>query len=500
MPKVFISYSWNDKELAMKIASDLKRDGAEIWIDDARIAGGESFTARINEALEWCDTVILLWSVSAAGSRWVNVEWECAKDMDKKIIPCTIDDHPRPAILRNILYIDFKNLEFGYAKLTRALDLELKTEKAESKPNKEKPIPRQPFILPDNDEEITSEYFKNTLATIDRNEDRAAFIDAVFRKEKALNPKQRIETGQVLGKLGDPRRGVGKNEKTGLPDIVWCHIPAGSFEMGSDKGCDDEKPIHEVSLNEFYMSRYPVTQAQFKLFIDAEGYKTENYWSEAKHAKVWSNGVVRGWREIDMRGKPKFYRFPFDLDNHPVVGITWYEALAYCRWLDDRLTKASNITLWNAEGLKTIKKPDGLKVILPSEAEWEYAAHGGKDYEYPWGNEITPDHANYRDTGIDSTSAVGSFPKGENGYGLLDMIGNVWEWTRSHSEKYPYTPKNDREKLVEGTGIRRIIRGGSFSYLAVNCRCANRNLLNTYDGDRLNGFRLVLSPVPDSDL
>ncbi|MDZ7331147.1 MAG: toll/interleukin-1 receptor domain-containing protein [candidate division KSB1 bacterium] len=128
MPRVFISHSWHDNDIARKIAEYIKRDGAEIWIDYARISGGESLPDRISEALEWCDVLVLVWSQSAANSYYVKLEWQSALDLKKRIIPCILDDTKRPAILRGFLYIDFQNFDHGYNELCRALKLKI-TEK-----------------------------------------------------------------------------------------------------------------------------------------------------------------------------------------------------------------------------------------------------------------------------------------------------------------------------------------------------------------------------------
>lgn len=129
MPKVFISHSWADNDISRKIAHDLKRDGAETWIDYARISGGESLPERISQALDWCDTLVLIWSKSASTSKWVTKEWSSALSLDKTIIPCLIDNGKLPAILCDLLYIDLKNFDNGYNDLCRALKLETLEEK-----------------------------------------------------------------------------------------------------------------------------------------------------------------------------------------------------------------------------------------------------------------------------------------------------------------------------------------------------------------------------------
>lgn len=126
--KVFISHAWEDNEISRKLAEFLKRDGADIWIDYTKIHGGDSLPRRISEALEWCDTLILLWSKSAKDSYYVNLEWENVLDLKKIIIPCLLDETKRPAILSRCLFIDFKNFDAGYCQLVCALELAIQKE------------------------------------------------------------------------------------------------------------------------------------------------------------------------------------------------------------------------------------------------------------------------------------------------------------------------------------------------------------------------------------
>lgn len=138
--KVFISHSWEDNEISRKLAECLKRDGVDIWIDYTRIHGGDSLPQRISEALEWCDTLILLWSKSAKDSYYVNLEWQNALDLQKVIIPCLLDETKRPAILRRCRFIDFNDFEEGYRQLAYALDLAIKKDNLPPTPFRSNPI------------------------------------------------------------------------------------------------------------------------------------------------------------------------------------------------------------------------------------------------------------------------------------------------------------------------------------------------------------------------
>ena len=131
---------------------------------------------------------------------------------------------------------------------------------------------------------------------------------------------------------------------------------------------------------------------------------------------------------------------------------------------------------------------------MPSEAEWEKAARGcDSKRQYPFEKEIAPNQANYSQTGVESTSAVGCFPGGASPYGCLDMAGNVWEWSRNTREKYPYKC-DDREDVRKNVGSYRVVRGGSWIDPAGNCRCSCQGRINPDFRDNYLGFRVVLVP------
>jgi formylglycine-generating enzyme required for sulfatase activity len=241
----------------------------------------------------------------------------------------------------------------------------------------------------------------------------------------------------------------------------------------------------------YWIARYPVTVGQFEAFAHAAGYALRAAW------------------------KP-YSRLP----NHPSVVVTWHDVSAFCAWLT---------ATWRAAGILGA----GWSVRLPSEAEWEKAARGGLQVpvsplvaraqdrpwagiappelvdnpfprrRYPWGNDLSPDKANYRATGLGTTSAVGCFPGGASPYGVEDLSGNVWEWTRSlwgrdvsePQYPYPYDPADGREDQDAGSSVFRVLCGGAFSARPGNIRCAARNRdLPNYGYGNL-GFRVVVIPV-----
>jgi formylglycine-generating enzyme required for sulfatase activity len=300
-----------------------------------------------------------------------------------------------------------------------------------------------------------------------------------------LSPVERASAGRALARLGDPRPGVGMDSGTGLPDVAWCEVPPGPFLMGSTDGdemaYDDEKPRHPADLAGFRISRFPVTHVQYAAFSEAGGYQERRYWTKAG----WE------WKEQGEESGPYDFGEPFNLPNHPVVGVSWYEAVAFCRWLTEQLRRSGALG-------------DGEQITLPTEPQWEKAARGTDGRIYPWGDDLDSDRANYHETSIGTTSAVGCFPGGASPYGVEDLSGNVWEWTRSLWGKdwgkpdfgYPYDPADGRENLEAGNDALRVLRGGSFPSGAWLVRCASRpGHLPLSRGGNL-GFRVIVaSPV-----
>ena len=326
-------------------------------------------------------------------------------------------------------------------------------------------------------------------------------------------PTERATAGVNLAHLGDERQGI-----LTVEEMPFCLISKGDFWMGEDDNLHQNNTLSE----NFWISKYPITQSQFKGFVADGGYKKEDYWDEARDAGVWQDGKIKGRWDDRWREGPSQFRIPFSLSNHPVVGVTWYESLAFSRWLND---------VWEKQGIL----PDGLTVKLPTEAEWEKAIRGGleipvqpitgsvKDLNrnnlttldtnsvpkriYPWDDKPDTNCANYSDTGIGATSAVGCFPAGASPYGCEEMSGNVWEWTRSNwgedwskpDFKYPDKTDDGRENLNASKEVFRVIRGGCFNLNHTDLRCAYRVRLNPDRGNYDIGFRLVFSPF-NSDL
>lgn len=194
-------------------------------------------------------------------------------------------------------------------------------------------------------------------------------------------------------------------------------VPAGEFTMGSNE-LDGERPPHRVHLDGYRIDKYEVTNTLYKRFLDATGWAAPLYWSDANR-----NGP-----------------------SQPVVGVSWHDADAYCRWAGKR---------------------------LPTEAEWEKAARGGDERRYPWGEDWDQTRANGDMS--KTTRPVGSYPNGVSPYGVHDMAGNVREWVADWygSRHYARAPQKNPTGPASGEG--RVLRGGSWSHLPMILRSASRD-------------------------
>ncbi len=241
-------------------------------------------------------------------------------------------------------------------------------------------------------------------------------------------------------------------------------IPAGEFEQGSDDiyGLDNERPAHKRYLESYYIDRYPVTCGQYRLFMAAGGYDDSRWWSAAG----WK------WRETQQVIQPLYWPVDRHGDDHPVCGVSWYEAEAYSRFVGKR---------------------------LPTEAEWEKAAswdaQAGYSRVYPWGDEFPSSEYCNCDRSIGETTPVNAYPQGQSNYGLYDTLGNVWEWTDTWFDgyqgfqSYPYIGYSQ----VYFDQQHRVLKGGSWATRPWGLRASFRNWYHPHVRQIFAGFRCATS-------
>ncbi|MBN1667834.1 MAG: SUMF1/EgtB/PvdO family nonheme iron enzyme, partial [Anaerolineales bacterium] len=253
-------------------------------------------------------------------------------------------------------------------------------------------------------------------------------------------PELRRRAGLVLGRLG------------WVPDDLndFVKIKAGEFLYG-------EKPGPQTIHDDYWIAKYPVTNLQYASFIAAGGYHELRYWSTS------------GWKWLQDQGynNPRYWD-NLDWSNpiFPVVGVSWYEALAYCRWL-------------NTQALG-FEKPSNYQVQLPTQQQWERGARGVDGWEYPWGEEFSKQKANTSESNLRATTAVCTYPQGVSLDGVWDTSGNVWEWTLGGEQE-----------------IYRVVRGGSWYFNGRITRCAYLGRPTPDGFNNSIGFRVVVSLASD---
>ncbi|MGH9846053.1 MAG: SUMF1/EgtB/PvdO family nonheme iron enzyme, partial [Blastocatellia bacterium] len=350
-----------------------------------------------------------------------------------------------------------------------------------------------------------------------RREIQMALIERT--QDKCADLRARIAAGEALGMLGDPRfeRRKGPHGEYLLPPLVT--IAGGTYPMGLDKSdYEDEKPAHNVKLAPFQIGRFPVTNAEYKLFTEAGGYDNEQWW-DTEESRAWlsgeasTDGQKESWHdtrrqllqmsEDSIRGLTNFtseqkdslieirsltdeafeqrldswfpsgktYRQPeywddtrFNNPTQPVVGLTWFEARAYCNWL-------------------TANVAGDVIYRLPTEAEFEAAARGAKGRLFPYGKTFDSARCNTFESHIRRTTPVGIFDNSttDGPEGAFDLSGNAYTWTLSiyDQEKFPYPYRSDdgREDIHQ-TDVKRVLRGGSWFFSLHSARSVVRGIVD----------------------
>jgi len=266
-------------------------------------------------------------------------------------------------------------------------------------------------------------------------------------------------------------------------------LPGGRFQMGAQttdpkapnydpEANSEEAPVHPVEVSPFAIARFPVTVAEYAVFIEDGGYQQPGWWTAGGYG---DNQQPDDWDSQQEH------------PSRPVTGVCWHEAAAYCDWLTSRLRRPQG-----AKG--AIPCAEDQRVRLPTEAEWEYAARGTEGRVYPWGNE-KPDRerANFDESNVDEPSPVGVFPGDCTPEGVLDLAGNVAEWCQDRYEEGYYQRCQEQGVVTDPSGgadaaVPRVLRGGAFNYWARFLRASVRFGLEPEVRFRYVGFRCVLAP------
>ncbi len=454
MPDIFVSYAREDKERVRPIVKELEKQNWSIFWD-TKIAPGDNWSNYIGHQLAESRCVVVCWSKHSINSKWVKKEAGEGENRDI-LIPLLLEDVDPPFPFKDIHAADLSRWNNNashpaFQEFLRAIAAKC-------------PLPLQRSVTPQSSQPaLAASVVPKTLFSAQQIQRAGvtfivviALVFAAFWFTRS-DSQERAFSSAVM---------VSAAKTLDLQNFV--SLRGGTFTMGSPENevsrQSDEVPQHQVRLNAFYMRKYEVTVGEFRTFVEESGYRTEA--EKANESMTWRHGVLGSVR-------------PASEDNHPVVYVSWNDAVEYCKWLS----------------FKT-----GKTFRLPTEAEWEYACRGGSPTPFNTGYNLTTSQANYdgnypynnnqKGQYKANTVPVNSFAP--NAWGLYNMHGNVWEWCSDWYGAYGSSAVTN--PTGPATGSYRVLRGGSWLSNAGDCRSAYRDW-GTPDYRFSNvGFRLVFVP------
>lgn len=496
---IFMSYSRDDKHWTYEFAKALREDlNFSVFVDYRSIYIGTNWWRTICENIESADCIIYVMTPKSIESIYCTAEINYALALNKPILPIMLKSCTFPPSLSNkqVQYLTLRDdmqIEKILIEIQKGL-FEVQRfvfSGAYNPPNPTPPQPDEPKAQDTKSAEEVFEYgatlaYEGQLdqaellyqqahdatrdASLKREIERAQAELSAYKRivRYANNPAtlrnarnlwaeyltaygaefDPLELGQKLvlspSKIETPPPKIFTPTRKSLElmpkPFAWCDIPAGKVTLTDIGGYLKEPTTFEVGA--FQMSKYPITNAQYRLFVEAGGYKQKRWWThDGWRAKLdaWDwvdRGRVSGWVRTEKEwDKPLYWDdSQWNGINHPVVGISWYEAIAFCQWMS----------------FKT-----GENITLPTEQQWQWASQGSEGYEYPWGNTFDKNRCNTSESGIRRTTPVTQYEgKVDSPFGVVDMSGNVWKWCLT-------------EYVTESGDLREdkfnVLRGGSWN-------------------------------------
>jgi tetratricopeptide (TPR) repeat protein len=503
--RIFISYAHVDWQFVGQLANRLRRFH-DVWFDES-IHAGQDWWQTILEQLDWCECFVYVLSPESLASEYCRKEYDEARGLEKYIVPVRLQTNIElPDTLQHIQYSEFATRLFEDAladligELGR-LELQIREQKTLSptkRSHRERtPVPKERF-----DEKVTftqainasqagehetalrlfkaivneapnflSKQVAKLIADTERELEKQARrkeydriysqVSLLFLDPRTLEDAQELwaELQRDFPDIEDDPYNLAKryatehdqqitqaleiSELNFIVDILpspfeWCEVPAGRSDIDGQV----------FRVNPFFVSKYPITYAQFQVFIDAlDGYYNETWWQGL--AKIEGQPGNQRWR----------------INDHPRENISWYDAVTFCDWL------TANI---------------GYEVRLPTEWEWQWAAQGREGWTYPWGNRFSKSRSNTRMAGIKKTTPIDEYPSGASPFGVMDMIGNVWEWCLNEF--------SDPEKTSRSGSSARVIRGGSWKQEYKHLYSRKKALPQSRSNEI--GFRVICGSPP----
>ena len=475
MSHIFISYSHKDKEYIEKLEKKLIEEGFDVWVDH-RIDYGSQWPKEIQRQLDACAAFIVVVSDNSFESKWVQNEVARADRKNKPFFPLLLQGDAWLTIEAS-QYVDVNDKSLPPKKFYTLLETVVPRNKSgagkalsdgesgiEQDDAKRTPPPRK---KPRRRKFNISIKLVVSIGAIAGLTLLGTWIlpSILFPENTTQTPPATTPPTEEIPTPGNtPVTKVPVN-KIRTPDgMTMIYIPAGEFEMGSEDA-DEEKPIHTVYLDAFWVDQTEITNAMFRKFLDETGYVTDAETSRESwtyDGSSWSLTKNAYWSQPDGPGSNLNGK-----NDHPVVHISWNDAREYCRWAGGRLL---------------------------TEAEWEKAARGTEGWGYPWGNTLaSPEFLNF-DLYFKDTVAVGSYERGRSPYGLYDMAGNVWEWVSDWYQLDYYEEAPSENPTGPSSGEKRVIRGGSWDDDADDVTSATRGQSAPNRTSSSIGFRCGATP------
>jgi formylglycine-generating enzyme required for sulfatase activity len=417
MPKIFISYRRADSQAVTDRLHEhmlVHFDEHSVFQDVDNIPFGVDFPEYLSDEVNKCDVVLVV-----IGTEWARIMRERAHQPD-----------------------DFVRIEVESALKLGKLVIPVLVNGA-TMPN--------PDSLPDTLRDLCRKHAAFVRSNPDFRRDCLRLADGIKQWSERLSPPSHQAPPPV-------KKSPAKPTSVNLmpAPFEWINIPAGRGVMQTH----DANITLDIPPQPYQISKYPITNAQYAKFMDAGGYNHQGWWTD----QGWELCQKEKWTQ------PRYWTDAnFNSATHPVVGVSWFEAVAFCLWLSD-------VT--------------GEKIMLPTEAQWQYAAQGDDGRLYPWGDDWDENRCNHdvEGKGIGKTTSVTQFEgknKGDSPFGVVDMAGNVWEWCLTDYDNLT----ND----MNSNATKRVLRGGSWnnSY-ASNLRAPYRSWVSPRFRNDNYGVRCVL--------
>lgn len=447
MGHIFISYSHKDSDYVQKLVKALENEGFNPWMD-GRLEYGSQWPLELQEHLDTCQALILVMTPNSLQSEWVQSELNRAKRKNKPIFPLLLAGEETWLSVESTQFVDVRGGILPPAKFYQQL--------SGSVPRSSGHTP----VLETDPQSPTVEPAAAPLGSFPLNQKQIVTFSAIgggllllligfLTLPKLLAPVPTATpspTSAPRATLVPTASPVPSPAVTLTPTlepsptvtpfpseivdgygVSMVLVPEGKFTMGSENGDLNERPVHEVFLDTFYIDKFEVTNARYRDCVLA--------------------GVCQAPLQAISSTRPDYFDSSA-FDNYPVIYVSWEMATTYCTWRGAR---------------------------LPTEAEWEKAARGTDARLYPWGNEIDASYANYK-LNVGDTTQVGGYEAGKSPYGAYDMSGNVWEWVNDWFQDNYYVTLGDHASNPPGptSGKDKVLRSGSFYYGDYVARTSNR--------------------------